>query len=280
MNKNLELTSSRARTTAPEETTVIMPVGGLATRAREVTNDLIPKHLIRLGNGKPVLQHVLHGLQDAGFRDFVFCVGQHKDQITDFIDQGEWNLTDSDYRMSEEKELLGSDGAIRQAIDNLNIEGRAMLIPGDAMLPWHGLARMTDFHARSGDGITMAVTSHVTERTTDVGKLVVEDDTNRLLWCYPREEQDPKGDQPGSRGLTSAAAMAITVAEYMEIIDTYKAENSAMKTEKIGFRDEIAPWLLRNGNYQVRAFDVHGEVLDLGTPSNITYGIEHWQDYA
>lgn len=280
MRKSIEMNSSSPTVATPETTTVIMPVGGLATRAREVTKDLIPKHLILLGNGKPVLHHVLRGLQDVGFRDFVFCVGQHKDQLTDFIHQEEWNSTEATYRLSEEEKLLGSDGAVRQAIETLDIEGRAMLIPGDAMLPWQGLAEMTDFHAQNGDGVTVAVTSHITERTTDVGRMVVEDDTNRLLWCYPREAQDLRGNQAGSRGLTSAAAVVITIAEYMEILDAYITENSGADTEKIGFRDQIAPWLIQKGEYPIRAFDVGGEVLDLGTPKNITYGVEHWQDYV
>lgn len=280
MKAALETRPTSPNISVPGKITVIMPIGGLATRAREVTKDLIPKHLILLGNGKPILHHVLRGLQGAGFRDFVFCVGQHKDQINDFIQQEEWNSTGSDYRLSEEEELLGSEGAIRQAIDTLDIEGCAMLVPGDAMLPWQGLAQMADFHSKNGDGVTMAVTSHVTERTTDVGKLVVENNTNRLLWCYPREEQNPKGNQATSRGLTSAAAIAITLAEYKEIIDTYRAGNPGQDSGKIGFRDQIAPWIIQNNNYQVRAFDVYGEVLDLGTPKNIAYGIKHWQDYV
>ena len=280
MRASIDMNPPNSRASALETTTVIMPIGGLATRARELTGDLIPKHLILLGNGKPILHHVLRGLQGAGFRDFVFCVGQHKEQIANFIHNEEWNSTGANYRLSEEEELLGPDGAVQQAIEVLGIEGRAMVVPGDAMLPWGGLAEMTDFHAQNGDGITAGVTSYITERTTDVGRLVVEDDTNRLLWCYPREAQDLKGDQVGSRGLTSAAAMVINIAEYMTILDVYKSESAEPGTEKIGFRDDIAPWLIQNGEYQVRAFDVRGEVLDLGTPKNIAYGIEHWQDYA
>lgn len=52
---------------------VILPVGGLATRALEVTEDKIPKHLIQLKNGKTVLGRVLHGLQSEGYKKFVFA---------------------------------------------------------------------------------------------------------------------------------------------------------------------------------------------------------------
>ena len=281
MSRALELNLSfTPENQAPETTTVIMPIGGLATRAREVTQDLIPKHLILLGDGRPVLDHVLRGLQNVGFKNFVFCVGQHKDKIIDFVNSGKWNIADANYHFSEEEELLGPDGAVRHAINNLDIQGRAMIVPGDIMLPWRGLARMVDFHSRNGAGMTFGVTSHITERTTDIGKMVVEEDTGRLIWCYPREEQNPTGDRLRSRGLTSAASMVVSVSQYKEVIDAYTSECAAHGTKKISFRDEIAPWLIRNGEHQVYAFDVRGEVLDLGTPSTIAYGIEHWQNYA
>lgn len=280
MQVSIEQGSPIPPTHASAETTVIMPIGGLATRARELTQDLIPKHLILLADRRPVLDHVLQGLQTAGFRDFVFCVGQHKGQIADFLQNGEWERPGATYRISEEEELLGPDGAVQQAIQSLALEGRAMVIPGDAMLPWRGLANMTDFHRQNADGVTVAVTSHITKRTTDVGRMIVEAETNRLLWCYPREAQNLECDQTGCRGLTSAAAMVITASEYMDILNTYRTEHAAHDSKKLSFRDEIAPWLIQNGSYPVRAYDVHGEVLDLGTPTNIAYGIDHWQDYV
>jgi len=281
MHRALESISYDDHERSPlEDVSVIMPIGGLATRAHGVTQDLIPKHLIQLGDGRPVLEHVLGGLQTVGFREFIFCVGRHKDQIIDYIKAGKWSLGDAEYHFSEEEELLGPDGAVRQAIDQLGVQGQAMVIPGDMLLPWRGLAKMNEYHSRNNTAVTFGVTSHITERTTDVGKFVVENDTNRLLWCYPRDAKNLEGDRNGSRGLTSAAAMAITVSEYTDMIDSFVQEKADQPDKKISFRDDIAPWLIGHNEFRVHAYDVQGEALDLGTPQNIAYGTNNWQNYV
>ena len=262
------------------DVTVIMPIGGLATRAREITQDLIPKHLITLGDGRPVLGHVLRGLQQVGFRKFLFCVGHHKSQIIDYIENGGWDFYGSQYNFSIQEKLLGPDGAVRQSVDDADVRGQAMIVPGDMFLPWQGLAEMNRYHRESGIAVTFGVTSHITKRTTDVGKFIVENGTNRLLWCYERTALDVQDDQNGSRGLTSAAAMVVDVAQYKSMIDAFKVRGADDRDGKINFRDDVAPWLVGNVEYPVHCFDVKGEALDLGTPTNIYYGTEHWKHYA
>ena len=125
------------------DTMVLMPIGGKATRAREVTNDIIPKHLIELSSGRPVLEFVLHGLQKAGFRHFIFCLGEHKDQIARYICEEKWvhdRLVSYDF--SIEEGLLGVDGAVMRAIKTLKLDGQGIIVPGDMLLPWDGLANM------------------------------------------------------------------------------------------------------------------------------------------
>jgi dTDP-glucose pyrophosphorylase len=50
---------------------------------RELTND-IPKPMIEV-RGKPVLQHIVQGLRDAGVRRFLIIVGYHAETVRNFF---------------------------------------------------------------------------------------------------------------------------------------------------------------------------------------------------
>ena len=63
-----------------------MLAAGRGTRMRELTADL-PKPMIEV-RGKPVLQHILEGLRDAGVRDFLIVVGYHADAVQNFFGDG------------------------------------------------------------------------------------------------------------------------------------------------------------------------------------------------
>lgn len=261
------------------ETTVLMPIGGKATRARSVTGDTIPKHLIPLGD-RTVLDVVCHGLQAAGFRKFVFCVGHHSDKIREHIKGGTWvNDNSVDYAFSEEKAPLGVDGAILHAIGELGLKGKGLIVPGDVMLPWRAIRSMDERHRSWGSSITMGVTSYATERTTDVGKIIVENDADRVLWCYDRSAQ-AEGKLDGSRALTSAAATSIDNEDYAAICQAYLDSNPTHANTPLSLRDHVAPWASSTSSFVIEAFDLQGEVLDLGTPENILYGQGNWQHYA
>ena len=108
----------------PAQVTVFLPVGGRATRALEVTKDVIPKHLIKLDNGLSVLEVVCRQLQIAGFRKFVFCTGHHQEQITAFVRGESWvSYENVSYNLSLESKPLGPEGAILAAISSLGIIG-------------------------------------------------------------------------------------------------------------------------------------------------------------
>lgn len=261
------------------DTTVLMPIGGQATRAQSVTEDVIPKHLIPLGE-KTVLDVVCEGLQSAGFREFVFCIGHHKDQIKAHVEKSSWaNKKDVSYDFSEETEPLGVDGAILHAISRLGLRGQGLIVPGDVMLPWRNVASMDRHHKSWNTDVTMGVTSYTTERTTDVGKIIVEDNTDRILWCYGRNDE-PDKELKGSQALTSAAATSINMHGYADTCQAYLDDHPGHGKAPLSLRDHVMPWAARNSDFSVRAFDIKGEVLDLGTPSNIYYGQENWLRYA
>src|SRR5207244_10048883 len=64
----------------------VLLAAGRGTRMRELTADL-PKPMIEV-RGKPVLQHIIEGLRDAGIREFLIIVGYHADAVQNFFGDG------------------------------------------------------------------------------------------------------------------------------------------------------------------------------------------------
>jgi UDP-N-acetylglucosamine diphosphorylase / glucose-1-phosphate thymidylyltransferase / UDP-N-acetylgalactosamine diphosphorylase / glucosamine-1-phosphate N-acetyltransferase / galactosamine-1-phosphate N-acetyltransferase len=64
----------------------VVLAAGRGTRMRELTVDL-PKPMIEV-RGKPVLQHIVEGLRDAGVRRFLIIVGYRADAVQNFFGDG------------------------------------------------------------------------------------------------------------------------------------------------------------------------------------------------
>jgi dTDP-glucose pyrophosphorylase len=64
----------------------VVLAAGRGTRMRELTADL-PKPMIEV-RGKPVLQHIVEGLRDAGIRKALIIVGYHGDAVQKFFGDG------------------------------------------------------------------------------------------------------------------------------------------------------------------------------------------------
>src|SRR5438876_5360198 len=64
----------------------VILAAGRGTRMRELTND-VPKPVIE-GRGKPVLQHIVQGLRNAGVRKFLIIVGYHAEAVRNFFGDG------------------------------------------------------------------------------------------------------------------------------------------------------------------------------------------------
>ena len=64
----------------------VLLAAGRGTRMRELTADL-PKPMIKV-RGKPILLHIVEGLQAAGIKDFLIIVGYHGDAVRDYFGDG------------------------------------------------------------------------------------------------------------------------------------------------------------------------------------------------
>ena len=73
----------------------VVLAAGRGTRMRELTVDF-PKPMIEV-RGKPVLQHIVEGLRDAGARRFLIIVGYHAEMVRNFFGDGRHHQVDIEY---------------------------------------------------------------------------------------------------------------------------------------------------------------------------------------
>jgi dTDP-glucose pyrophosphorylase len=73
----------------------VVLAAGRGKRMRELTADF-PKPMIEV-RGKPVLQHIVEGLRDAGVRRFEIIVGYHAEAVRNFFGDGQCHNVDIEY---------------------------------------------------------------------------------------------------------------------------------------------------------------------------------------
>src|SRR6266446_1971825 len=73
----------------------VLLAAGRGKRMREMTTDL-PKPMLEV-RGKPVLQHIVEGLRDAGVRGFMIIVGYRADAVQNFFGDGSRYKIDIQY---------------------------------------------------------------------------------------------------------------------------------------------------------------------------------------
>jgi dTDP-glucose pyrophosphorylase len=73
----------------------VLLAAGRGTRMRELTNEL-PKPMIEV-RGKPVLQHIVEGLRDAGVKRFLIVVGYRADAVQNYFGDGSRYKIDIQY---------------------------------------------------------------------------------------------------------------------------------------------------------------------------------------
>jgi dTDP-glucose pyrophosphorylase len=83
----------------------VILAAGRGTRMRELTTEL-PKPMIGV-RGKPVLQHIVEGLRDAGARRFLIIVGYHAEMVRKFFGDGRHHNVNIEYAMQTVQDGTG-----------------------------------------------------------------------------------------------------------------------------------------------------------------------------
>jgi NDP-sugar pyrophosphorylase family protein len=108
---------------------VAVLAGGLATRLRPRT-ETVPKAMLEVA-GEPFIAHQLRLLQREGVRRVVLCIGYLREQIEEFVGDGDRFGLSVTYR-ADGPRLLGTGGALRAALDDLGPE--FLVLYGDSWL--------------------------------------------------------------------------------------------------------------------------------------------------
>ncbi|HEY0465507.1 MAG TPA: sugar phosphate nucleotidyltransferase [Polyangiaceae bacterium] len=133
---------------------VVILAGGLGTRLGARTRDL-PKALLPIA-GRPFLAWLLEALARCGYRKLVLCIGHHGEQIMDYLGEGQAFGLEVSYSKDGER-LLGTGGALRQAVSRGLLADSFLVTYGDSYLPFDYGAPLRDLDAHPEALGTMSV---------------------------------------------------------------------------------------------------------------------------
>jgi histidinol-phosphate phosphatase family protein len=152
----------------------VIMAGGKGTRLSSITNDEIPKPMVKL-NGKPILEHQLLGLRENGISEYFFIVGHLGEKIQEYFGDGsKWNVK---ITYIYEDKPLGTAGALYYLKGK--VEGDFFLVFGDLIFDI-SVARFAEFHRAHEAKITLLV--HPNSHPYD-SDLIVLDNSSRVLRC-------------------------------------------------------------------------------------------------
>ncbi len=163
----------------PEMRAVVL-AGGLGTRLRPYTT-VLPKPLVPVGD-RPILEHILGQLYEAGARVVDLCVGHLGELIQVYFSQSGALPEELELRWHWEDEPLGTAGSLR-LVDGL--EGAFLVMNGDILtnLDYRELMRVHE-----GSGAALTVATHAQQVQIDLG--VIDADGDRIVGYNEKPQLD------------------------------------------------------------------------------------------
>ncbi len=129
---------------------------GLGTRLRPLTNDR-PKALVEVG-GKPMLQHVICRMIEAGFTDITINIHHFGQKIIDFLDAN--NNFGINIHISDERDLLlDTGGGILKARKFLD-GNEPFLVHNADILTSLDLRAFYDWHCSDSNAVASLLVKH------------------------------------------------------------------------------------------------------------------------
>ncbi len=106
----------------------VILAAGEGKRMRPLTYER-PKVMLPIV-GKPIIEHLLEEVKEAGIVDFVFAVGYHDETIRNYFGKGErWDVN---IQYVTQKTQLGTADALRRTEDL--VEGKFLMLNGDTIV--------------------------------------------------------------------------------------------------------------------------------------------------
>lgn len=129
---------------------IVLMAGGLGSRLGSLTSDC-PKPLLKVGS-KPLLETIIIGFIEQGFRRFVISVNYKAEMIMDFF--GDGSSYGVEIRYIQETKRLGTAGALSLMKEDI---GEPFIVMNGDILTKVNYPQLLDFHALQQSMATMCV---------------------------------------------------------------------------------------------------------------------------
>jgi len=144
--------------------TIVIMAGGRGTRLLPLTKKT-PKPML-LVRDKPIIEHILIGGRDEGFKNFVFTVGYLSKSIKNFFKDGsEWNVN---INYLYEKKPLGTAGSLAHL---RNKDDEPVIVCNGDIISNIKFEKLLDFHKRNKAFVTIAIKPHKIQNPYGVVKI-------------------------------------------------------------------------------------------------------------
>lgn len=219
----------------------IIMAGGKGTRLQNLTKDVIPKPLVKIHN-KPILDYVIEHAIKNGCDDIIICTGYLSHKILQHIKNKQYGAS---IRISEEKEPLGTAGALNAIADLLDDE--FFIIYADVYTTI-SFKKMLQFHKKRKADVTIAV--HASDHPHD-STIVKIDKNGKILEMIEKPGENWK--QYGNLTQTSLYLMKKEVINFIT------------KNAKLDFEKDIFSKMLMQGS-RIYGYFTKEYAKDIGTP--------------
>ena len=154
----------------------VILAAGEGSRMRPLTYTR-PKVMLPIAN-KPILEHLLTEVREAGIGEFIFIVGYCDEQVRNYFGRGKkWGVN---IAYCEQRKQLGTADAIRMVADML--DGKFLVINGDVAVSRDDIGRLVN-----NDGNTLSVIEVEDSR----GLGMVELNDGKVVHIYEKTEKPP-----------------------------------------------------------------------------------------
>lgn len=163
----------------PRDNWVVIMAGGLGTRLAELTRDT-PKPMLKVGS-RPLIETIVRGYADQGFRRFYFAVNYKSEQIEAHF--GDGSALGVEVRYLREQQRMGTAGALSLLPERPTLP---FIVTNADLLTKEDHCDMVDSHTASGADATMGVRPY--EMQVPFG--VVQEREGRILGIEEKPRQN------------------------------------------------------------------------------------------
>lgn len=232
---------------SPKVTQAVILAGGSGVNMRPLTYE-VPKPLIPVA-GKPLIEHTIEMLREAGIRDVVLAVGHLGDKIKEEVGNGrKYGVT---VAYSEETKPLGSAGALKKA--SVFLQNKSFIVVNGDILTSLDVSELVAFHQEDKYIATMALSTEPNTKGYGVAML--------------RGEKIVKFLKQDKKQVTQLINAGVYVMNPSFLLDLPKSD--------AGELEDVFVKLAEQG--KLAGFPFDGQWFEVSTPENYERAIKSWK---